>query len=76
MQRAGVRIELAAVGRHEDAAVLAAAAGEDLRLDDPAVSRLGDRRPDRPGRQRHAVLREQGLAFVFEQLHRNDVIVP
>src|SRR6185312_7996806 len=60
-----------------DAAGLAAAAGVDLRLDDPLLAaerpggfgRLVRRRGDLAGRHRDAVLREQFLGLVFVKIH-------
>ena len=74
--RARVRLGLLAVGGDLDAAGLAAAADQDLRLDDAGIAELvggGDRLLDRGGGRalghRHAVAREQLLALIFEEVH-------
>jgi hypothetical protein len=74
--RAGVALGLVAVVGHLDAAGLAAAADQDLRLDDARVAdpvRRGDRLLERGGRgarrHRDAVTGEELLALIFEEVH-------
>ena len=63
--------------RHLDAAALAAAAGVNLRLDDPDLAaelarrriRLGDRKAGHAARRRHAVLAQDLLALILVNVH-------
>ena len=75
MQLRGLPLELGAVRCDEDAAELAAPAGEDLCLDHPAGIGLGGLRPQRAGRERHAMYSQQSLALVFEKFHFSSRIV-
>ena len=69
VQLRGLSLELRAVRCDEDAAELAAPAGKDLCLDHPAGIGLGGLRPQRAGRERHAMRCQQSLALVFEKFH-------
>ena len=76
-QRLRRRRDLVLRAHQLDAAGLAAAAGMDLRLDDPNASADAPRHPDRlvrgigdaPLRHRHAEFREQLLRLVFVDVH-------